>query len=285
MSFPTNLLFKDPVKRSRSVFINCPFDNDYTDRFYIMVFTILGSGYLPRCALDSGSTSSSRMERIIDGIHNSRLSVHDLARCHGEGISNFARFNMPFELGISVGHRFLQKEMARIPYKIGKRTPDYDVRFAAKDKLQSWFVGDGLQDRRFLGGLSWIRRFLSDQESAPPLVGEEDYGRQEDHDWLLLVPSGKSYDRFISDLAGYDPRRYDESRQTSIVSPILSWLVSNANNDCGFRPGEIKPDIIIEALPEFLEKNAELLKRWDGSYVPWDETLDIANEILISISS
>jgi len=38
----------------------------------------------------------------------------------------------------------------------------------------------------------------------------EGSGRQR-HQWLALVPEGYAYQRFISDLAGFDPARHDSS--------------------------------------------------------------------------
>jgi predicted phosphoadenosine phosphosulfate sulfurtransferase len=43
------------------------------------------------------------MERIARCVLSSRYSIHDLSRCQGEGDQNFARFNMPLELGIAMG--------------------------------------------------------------------------------------------------------------------------------------------------------------------------------------
>ena len=37
---------------SKAVFINCPFDDGFKPILRAMVFTIISSGYYPRCALD-----------------------------------------------------------------------------------------------------------------------------------------------------------------------------------------------------------------------------------------
>jgi hypothetical protein len=42
---------KPPV--SKAVFINCPFDDGFKPTLRAMVFTIISSGYHPRCALDA----------------------------------------------------------------------------------------------------------------------------------------------------------------------------------------------------------------------------------------
>src|SRR2546425_1252395 len=43
------------------------------------------------------------------------------------------------------------------------------------------------------------------------------------HRWLALVPEGFAYQRFISDLAGFDPARHDSSVQ-SIIREVSAWL-------------------------------------------------------------
>ncbi len=45
-----------------SVFINCPFDNEYWPTFEAVVFTVVACGFTPRCALeelDSGTVLPS----------------------------------------------------------------------------------------------------------------------------------------------------------------------------------------------------------------------------------
>lgn len=88
--------------RETSVFINCPFDSEYRPIFDAIVFSSLCCGFLPRCALETGSVSKPRMDRICNALIESKYSVHDLSRCRGEGDLNLARFNMPLELGIAM---------------------------------------------------------------------------------------------------------------------------------------------------------------------------------------
>jgi hypothetical protein len=50
-------------------------------------------------------------------------------------------------------------------------------------------------------------------------------GSTRPHRWLALVPEGYIYQRFISDLAGFDPSRYDSS-VPSIIREVSAWLRS-----------------------------------------------------------
>lgn len=88
---------------SNNVFINCPFDADYWPMFEAMIFTIVDSGFIPRCALeepDSGEARVRRLERIVE---SSRYSIHDISRVQLS--PRYPRFNMPFELGLDLGCR------------------------------------------------------------------------------------------------------------------------------------------------------------------------------------
>jgi hypothetical protein len=90
---------------SKSVFVNCPFDDDFETLFDAIVFASTCCGFVPRSALESGTVAESRMERIARAVFSSKYSIHDLSRCRGEGNENLARFNMPLELGIAMGRR------------------------------------------------------------------------------------------------------------------------------------------------------------------------------------
>jgi hypothetical protein len=67
-----------------------------------MVFTIL---FLELIPLHSVSTSSDqvRVKRIMDLIEKARFSIHDLSRNQFTKMGEYARFNLPFELGLAVG--------------------------------------------------------------------------------------------------------------------------------------------------------------------------------------
>jgi hypothetical protein len=92
-----------------SVFVNCPFDKDFAPLFNTLVFTIVCCGFVPRSAIDSGVAGDARMQRILEGIGSCKYSIHDLSRCRGEGGYNYARFNMPLELGMAMYRRFADR--------------------------------------------------------------------------------------------------------------------------------------------------------------------------------
>jgi hypothetical protein len=48
-------------------------------------------------------------------------------------------------------------------------------------------------------------------------------GSDRPHRWLALVPEGYAYQRFVSDLAGFDPARHDSSVH-SMIREVSAWL-------------------------------------------------------------
>jgi hypothetical protein len=86
-----------------SVFINCPFDRDYTLKFRAIIFTVVYCGFVPRCALELDDASENRLAKIVRIIGKCRFGIHDISRTQLDRSSKLPRFNMPFELGIFFG--------------------------------------------------------------------------------------------------------------------------------------------------------------------------------------
>jgi len=130
----------DPAK---SVFINCPFDTDFAGKFEAIVFTIVCCGFTPRCAHE-GVQAEGRVTRILQPLFSSHYSIHDLSRCKGEGDENYARFNMPLELGMAMARRYQIEQ----------------TNSTAKKKVQTYFphewlvlVPQGHNSRRYISDL------------------------------------------------------------------------------------------------------------------------------------
>jgi hypothetical protein len=104
-------------------------------------------------------------------------------------------------------------------------------------------------------GLSISRRHLGN-ENMP-------------HEWLVLVPENAPYASFVSDLAGYDLKRYKGDTKT-LVTSVLAWLLNI--------PGTVPwrtPSPILEGLIKFIEKKNELKAEW-GDDIPWNILLEAA---------
>lgn len=86
------------------VFLNYPFDSAFTDLADAMSFAVIAGGLLPVCAYDLTVPDKPRLEMLVDAIRSCHYSAHDLSRAGGEGPANFARMNMPVEMGMALFH-------------------------------------------------------------------------------------------------------------------------------------------------------------------------------------
>ena len=90
----------------KSVFINCPFDNNYiNDLLKPILYVLIKNGYIPRLSLEISDSGQIRLEKIIEIIKSCKYGIHDLSIVKSKKVNEFARMNMPFELGIDYGLR------------------------------------------------------------------------------------------------------------------------------------------------------------------------------------
>lgn len=89
----------------RSVFLNCPFDEEFAPILQAVAFCIVHLGFFPRLAPENSDNAEPRLERIVQLIRSSKFGIHDLSRCKAGDVGEFARMNMPFELGVDFGCR------------------------------------------------------------------------------------------------------------------------------------------------------------------------------------
>jgi hypothetical protein len=113
-----------------NVFLNIPYDARFEPLFLAYIAGLFTLGLAPRATLEiPGSTR--RLEKIVELIESCRYSVHDLSRVElDRAAPRVPRFNMPFELGLTVA-RFWKAETSR----------------------HDWFVCES-RDRRLLKALS-----------------------------------------------------------------------------------------------------------------------------------
>jgi len=108
-------------------------------------------------------------------------------------------------------------------------------------------------------GMAMARRYLTPAKA------------KQRHDWLVLVPSGHSHLRFISDLGAFDPKTHDGSVE-GILQPVMGWLAS--------RPNAIRTPTfqeVLAALPSFQAKRRQRAADW-GADVPWRFLVEAATE-------
>ncbi|ESQ94533.1 hypothetical protein [Asticcacaulis benevestitus] len=90
---------------SEDVFINCPFSDDYDSFFKAILFTVIRSGFNPRCAREEDDGGDVRFDKICRIIEDCKYGIHDISKTDSDGDPPLPRFNMPLELGLFLGAR------------------------------------------------------------------------------------------------------------------------------------------------------------------------------------
>jgi hypothetical protein len=90
----------------KNIFINCPFDNTYiNDILKPILYIVIKNGYNPRLSLENSDSGQNRLDKITEIMKNCKYSIHDLSIVKSKKKNEFARMNMPFELGLDYGLR------------------------------------------------------------------------------------------------------------------------------------------------------------------------------------
>jgi hypothetical protein len=95
---------EEPNSFEKSIFINCPFDDEYKPLLRVIIFTCAYCDFIPKVA-ETKDSATTRISIIIALLKASQYSIHDLCRMESKKEGELARFNMPFELGIEYGIR------------------------------------------------------------------------------------------------------------------------------------------------------------------------------------
>lgn len=148
-----------PLDFESSVFINCPFDDDYSPILRAILFCVVSLGFHPRLATERQDSGETRLEKIRELIEASRFSIHDLSRCQATQKGEYYRLNMPFELGIDWGcRRYFGNGRDRKRFLILEEKPH---RFqAALSDISGCDieVHDGLFDRAIVKVRNWLHQ-------------------------------------------------------------------------------------------------------------------------------
>jgi len=178
------------VSPSKSVFINCPFDDRFKPILRAIVFAVISSGYYARCALDATDSAEVRVAKIAAMIGECDWGIHDLSRVE-IGVSGLPRFNMAMELGLHLGARLLGEGRHR-----RKRALILD---AERHRYQAALSDIGGQDIEAHGNdpeqaIRCVRNWLSEYRShgVLPLPGaaamQADYRQFQAEAGALLAP-------------------------------------------------------------------------------------------------
>lgn len=132
--------------------------------------------------------AESRLDKIVELIRRSRFSIHDLSRVRAARPGEFARLNMPFELGVDYGFsRSGGRYSTKRALVIAKEQYEYQV---ALSDIAGFDVAS--HHDRYQLAITHVRRWLRSQgvdvRSPSQIFG--DYLAYQEWDWVRLLEEG-----------------------------------------------------------------------------------------------
>ena len=200
----------------RSVFLNCPFDDQYKAQFTALIFAVHDCGFYARCALEISDSGQSRFEKICQLIRECRCGIHDLSRTSLDAITHLPRFNMPLELGLFLGARVFASRSRRRPAKVClvMDTDRYRYRDFCSDLAGFDIEGHNGQSSELVRVVrDWLRTNQVEQENIP--AGTHIFER---------------YNQFVQELPELcRPDHLDSNGLifSEYVSLVEAWLLEN----------------------------------------------------------
>jgi len=201
---------------SKAVFVNCPFDDGFKPILRAMVFTIISSGYHPRCALDATDGAEIRVTKIAAMIGECDWGIHDLSRVEVD-IGGVPRFNMPMELGIHLGARLLGEGRHRRKKALILEAQRHRYDAALSDISGQDIAAHGNDPNE---AIRCVRNWLSEHRprNAPPLPG--------------AAAMQADYRLFRAEvdvlLAARRLDRLDELTHSDFLFAVRDWIASRA---------------------------------------------------------
>jgi hypothetical protein len=97
------------------------------------------------------------------------------------------------------------------------------------------------------------------------------------HNWVALVPLGFVHQKFISDLAGFDPPSHEQTPVT-VIRSVAGWLMIQPD----FTPPAPSPKKILAAYPD-LVKLLEEAKNDGLGYVTWPMIMKSVERVISAL--
>jgi hypothetical protein len=98
------------IERDKSAFLNVPYDSRYHKLFLAFIAGLSAYQLTPRATIELPG-GQRRLDRILELVQGCRYSFHDLSRVQLDRRPPATpRFNMPFELGLTVALHVQQRD-------------------------------------------------------------------------------------------------------------------------------------------------------------------------------
>ncbi|MDJ0767329.1 MAG: hypothetical protein QNJ12_01000 [Ilumatobacter sp.] len=196
-----------------SVFINCPFDDDYRPILEAIAFCVVDCGLAPRVSTERLDSGEARLAKIVELMTASRYSIHDLSRVQASARGEYARLNMPFELGID--HGLAQGGDARLRSKrlLVVAEDRHKHRIALSD-IAGWDIDShgGAYDKAIRCVRTWLASHHTSTPSASTIIGHYIGFQEWDYERLL----GK----------GWDETDIRERRTPELLDAMRKWVAA-----------------------------------------------------------
>lgn len=176
----------------RSVFVNCPFDENYAPMLQALAFCIVDVGFVPRLAPENSDNAANRLDRIFELVANSKFGIHDLSRCKASAAGEYARMNMPFELGIDHSSARLGTGLLTTKRILILEHSKYDYQKCLSD-IAGWDIES--HDGDHLKLIRKVRNWLVSQDGAEQIGAakiETDYATFQEWHWERELFRGSS---------------------------------------------------------------------------------------------
>lgn len=161
----------------KCIFINCPFDKRYIDDLLKpMLYVLVKNGLIPRLSLEVSDSGQIRLEKITNIIKSCKYGIHDLSIVKSTKAKEFARMNIPFELGIDYGLRISDVSPLSTKQFLILEAVKYDYMKAISDINGFDIKVHGNDTEKIIECLyKWLSETLNVHKQDPPLKIFYDY--------------------------------------------------------------------------------------------------------------
>lgn len=176
-----------------SVFLNCPFDEEFEPILQIIAFTIIYFGLNVRIAPENTNNSSPRLARINQIISECKFGIHDISRCKAKKKGEFARMNMPFELGMDYSASIYGNDQHKTKQILVLGEKPYDFQKSLSD-ISGWDIkthGGNVQ-RAAMAVRNWLVSQPEIEIKAGPSKIMSEYASFQEWYWKKKVAEGAS---------------------------------------------------------------------------------------------
>lgn len=182
----------------QSVFINCPFDEEFAPILQAIAFCVTYLGFIPRLAPENADNAAARLDRILELVGGSKYGIHDLSRCKATDPGEYARMNMPFELGLDYACRKFGNSLMTSKQVLVLEHTSFDYQRSLSD-IAGWDIR--AHSGSFDTALGHVRSWLKTQAGAPS-IGKNRivsaYATFQEWYWEMELKAGSSEDDILT---------------------------------------------------------------------------------------